>query len=207
VRSGQEYPVWNCFDKFFRFFVLLFVFVRELYLFNIDAKLTEADMRAYFDKFGKVDQFVKKERYGFLLFETGTAMSAMLAVGEFHVINELPPFGARISQATSSQNSDKYVPNQREETHFFFPVSFYSLNKKKVFLLNLPRGANAANLKERFEQYGEIKDCRVMYNSASGLAKSGKGFFRKNKQNTNKEMLWFVFKDVVFLNSDICKCG
>jgi hypothetical protein len=65
-----------------------------------------------------------------------------------------------------------------------------------VFLQNLPRAANAQNLKERFEQFGEVKDCRVMYHSVSGLARAGKG----GKEKT----VWFLSFDnfaVTFVNA------
>ncbi len=123
----------------------------------------------------KVDEFVKKERYGFLHFESGAAMKAMLAAGEHHTVGNFPPFIVRVSKAVA-KNDNKYIPNQ-------------------VFLHNLPRAANAANLKERFEQYGEIKDCRIMYHSVSGLPRTAKITFVNAAEFNNvikKEQISFL---------------
>jgi hypothetical protein len=98
---------------------------QELYVFDLDPAMTEALLCAYFEKFGKVcflffcgssqedqvDEFTKKERYGFLKFESASAMNQMMALGERHTVAGFPPFGCRISKATT-KNDGKYVPNQ-----------------------------------------------------------------------------------------------
>ena len=46
-----------------------------------------------------------------------------------------------------------------------------------MFLGWLPRGANSKNLRERFEQIGEVRDVRVVYHSTTGLPKNAKVTF------------------------------
>ncbi len=46
-----------------------------------------------------------------------------------------------------------------------------------VFLGSLPRGANTKNLRERFEQIGEVREVRVVYHSTTGLPKNAKVTF------------------------------
>ena len=120
-------------------------------------------MRAYFEQFGTLNEFSFRKTFAFVSFDQSEACNKCVAV-ETHTLND-KRFHVRVSDTKKARRRDD---PDRQSTN-------------QVYVANVPRETNHMNLRQRFEELGELSDVRVVYDSVSAEPKYAKVTFSKEE--------------------------